>query len=99
MHMNMRSCLYRIYCKINIHIHDMIFFSIIGIVYLYRSICRVVSSIVQDGFSPLYAASECGHSQIVDILLLKGADPNLNTKVRIIWTGVAITLDNVLIII
>ena len=50
----------------------------------------IVSSTVQNGLSPLYAASAMGHSQIVDILLLKGAEPNLTTKVRM-CTGVAIT--------
>ena len=29
---------------------------------------------VQDGLSPLYAASEYGHSDVVDILLKAGAD-------------------------
>ena len=29
---------------------------------------------VQDGFSPLYAASQKGHSDVVDILLEAGAD-------------------------
>ena len=46
----------------------------------------IVSSTVQNGLSPLYAASAMGHSQIVDILLLKGADPNLTTKVCVlVW--------------
>ena len=47
----------------------------------------IVSSTVQDGLSPLYAASEMGHSQIVDILLLKGADPNLTCTVCVlVWS-------------
>ena len=37
---------------------------------------------VQDGFSPLYVASEYGHKVIVDILLNNKADPNLTTTVR-----------------
>ena len=36
-----------------------------------------VSSTTQDGFSPLYAASQFGHTDIVDTLLRHGADPNL----------------------
>ena len=36
---------------------------------------------MQNGCSPLYVASEMGHSQIVDVLLLNQADPNLTTKV------------------
>ena len=60
-------------------------------VYCLESICvymySIVSSTVQDGFSPLYVASQEGHSQIVDILLLKGADPNLTLKVCVlVWS-------------
>ena len=36
-----------------------------------------ISSIVQVGASPLYKASQDGHSKVVDILLNNGADPNL----------------------
>ena len=47
----------------------------------------IVSSTVQDGLSPLYVASHEGHSQIVDILLLKGADPNLTCTVCVlVWS-------------
>ena len=46
----------------------------------------IVSFTVQDGCSPLYVASEYGYSQIVDILVSKGADPNLTTKVwGLVW--------------
>ena len=44
----------------------------------------IVSSTVQDGLSPLYVASQEGHSKIVDILLLKGADPNLTCTVCVL---------------
>ena len=37
----------------------------------------IVSSTTQDGLSPLYVASQEGHTDIVDILLKHGADPNL----------------------
>lgn len=36
-----------------------------------------VSSIVQEGCSPLYMASQHGHTGVVDTLLKCGADPNL----------------------
>ena len=36
---------------------------------------------IQDGISTLYAASEGGHADIVDMLLKGGADPNVATKV------------------
>lgn len=37
----------------------------------------VLSSIAQKGVSPLYAASQSGHTEVVDILLKSGADPNM----------------------
>ena len=33
-------------------------------------------SITQDGWSPLYAASKEGHTDVVDLLVQAGADPN-----------------------
>lgn len=35
---------------------------------------------LQNGFSPVYVASQNGHTQIVDILVKAGADINLTTK-------------------
>lgn len=43
--------------------------------------CAIASSTVQSGFSPLYAACEKDHSEVVDTLLKSGADPNLTSKV------------------
>lgn len=37
----------------------------------------------QDDLSPLFAASKEGYTEIVDILLQKGVDPNLFNTVRI----------------
>lgn len=37
---------------------------------------------MQDGFTPLVAASERGHKDIVQMLLDKGADVNKAEKVR-----------------
>ena len=37
----------------------------------------VIFFTVQDGASPLYVASQEGHSEVVEILLRNGADPNL----------------------
>ena len=42
----------------------------------------ILSSTVQNGFSPLYVASECGHTEIVDLLLGAGADVHQATKVH-----------------
>ena len=61
---------------------------IVRIVHFYTRhiLYSTVASTVQDGCSPLYAASLEGHSQTVDILLLKGADPNLTNKVcGLVW--------------
>ena len=41
----------------------------------------ISSSTMQGGFTSLYLASQEGHTEILDILLTKGADPNLTTKV------------------
>lgn len=41
-------------------------------------------STMQDGISPLYAASKEGHAEVVDTLLKSGADPNLVTMVWIL---------------
>ena len=42
----------------------------------------IVSSITQNGFSPLHVARQEGHNEVVSTLLDSGADPNLATKVR-----------------
>ena len=40
----------------------------------------------QNGASPLYAASQEGHTEVVDTLLENGADPNLATTVcTLLW--------------
>ena len=45
--------------------------------------CIVLSLNVQDGVSPLYAASQEGHTEIVDLLVRAGADINqATTKVH-----------------
>ena len=36
----------------------------------------------QDGCSPLYVASQFGHTEVVDVLLNAGADINQSTKVH-----------------
>lgn len=41
----------------------------------------IFSYSLQDGLSPLYAASHEDHIEVVNILLKNGADPNLATKV------------------
>ena len=43
-----------------------------------------LSSTLQDGFTPLYVASDKGHTSIVDVLLRNGADPNLAVTVSIL---------------
>ena len=37
--------------------------------------------VFQDGGTPLYMASQNGHTNVVDVLLRHGADPNLATHV------------------
>ena len=45
--------------------------------YMYTTL---ISSL-QDGISPIYAASHEDHTEVVDILLKNEADPDLGTKV------------------
>ena len=40
-----------------------------------------VFSTKQNGFTPLYNASDKGHTSTVEVLLRNGADPNLATTV------------------
>ena len=42
---------------------------------------NALSFFQQDGYTPLYLASEEDHPEVVDILLKNGADPNLATEV------------------
>ena len=42
---------------------------------------HMIHSYEQGGVSPLHTASEEGHTEIVDTLLRRGADPNLATMV------------------
>ena len=48
---------------------------------MYMYACVHVHSIVlftvQNGTSPLYTASQEGHTEVVEMLLTTGADPNL----------------------
>ena len=39
----------------------------------------IMHTVPQDGFSPLYAASQDGHTEVVDILLRSGADVHQTT--------------------
>ena len=48
---------------------------------------NILSSTAQDGVSPLFIASQNGHTQIVELLLRKGADPNLTRTVcGLVWS-------------
>ena len=38
----------------------------------------------QNGPTPLYVASQNGHSQVAELLLSKGADVNLPNKVQLL---------------
>ena len=42
-----------------------------------------VCLVIQDGSSCLYAATESGHTQVVDVLLKNAANPNQVTVVRV----------------
>ena len=41
---------------------------------------------IQGGYSPLYVASQEGHTDVVDILLMKGADVNQTTTTEVCAT-------------
>ena len=45
------------------------------------TIFTYISLTVQDGISPLYAASQFGHTDVVDLLLKAGADVHQMAKV------------------
>ena len=45
---------------------------------------NTLSSIAQEGVSPLFMASQNGHTQVVELLLREGADPNLTRTVCIL---------------
>ena len=45
--------------------------------YLLHSSLHVIISLIQDGVTPLYVASEQGHSDVVNVLIRNGADINL----------------------
>ena len=52
----------------------------------HRTFCRIRTQLsLQRGFSPVYSASENGHTEVVDLLVQAEADINLATiaKVRI----------------
>ena len=51
---------------------------------------------VQDGFSPVYVASQKGHTDVVDVLVIAGADVNqATTKVcQWWWKNVLLPLHN-----
>ena len=63
--MNMNRYSLCVYMYVFVHVHSIITFS----------------STVQDGCSPLYVASKYGYTEVVDILLKNGADPNLANTV------------------
>ena len=43
---------------------------------------RIFLLVFQDGFTPLYIASECNHLKVVELLLGAGANVDLATNVR-----------------
>ena len=54
-----------------------------------KSACNLHSDVVcmlssQDGATPLFIASQEGHSQVAKLLLSKGADVNLPIKVQLL---------------
>ena len=40
-------------------------------------------TLMQDGVSPVYAASKNGHTEVVDLLVQAGADINLTTTAKV----------------
>ena len=53
----------------------------------------VVLSILQDGWSPLMAASEHGHHEIVKVLIEQGANINSQNKVSMTVDEITTTTD------
>ena len=49
--------------------------------YAWAHVHSVIFFTVQDGASPLYVASQEGHTEAVEMLLRSGADPNLAATV------------------
>jgi len=45
--------------------------------HVYVHVHSIILFTVQNGTSPLYMASQKGHSEVVEVLLKSGADPNL----------------------
>ena len=68
------------------HTHVQYFYNIILTMMLQLQpdmyMCIVLSLTVQGGFSPLYAASQEGHTEIVDLLVRAGADVNQAAEVH-----------------
>ena len=46
---------------------------------------------IQDGATPLYMASQDGHTTTVDVLLRNGADPNIATNVSVVYTCIYVS--------
>ena len=74
---------------IRVNVCDMYPFSLLSLVMCSTSILVVNFFIffsltfLQDGGTPLYMASQNGHTSVVDILLRHGADPNIATTVSV----------------
>ena len=52
----------------------------------FRHLCAYYVSLhLQSGATPLFMASQNGHSSVVDVLLRHGADPHLANRVSILY--------------
>ena len=50
----------------------------------HRTFCRIRTQLsLQRGFSPVYSASENGHTEVVDLLVQAGADIHLATTAKV----------------
>ena len=72
-------CLHVFFSNEAMNIYTTIFSTPIAM-YCYGEL-HMIHPYEQGGVSPLHTASEEGHTEIVDTLLRRGADPNLTTMV------------------
>ena len=69
------------YIPIDMNIAMLCKHNLLAYMYACVHVHSIISSTVQIGATPLYAASQEGHTEVVDTLLKSGADPNLATTV------------------
>ena len=56
--------------------------------------CLIISALPQDGTAPLWMAAQMGHSEVVKVLLLRGADRDADRKVNTLTPHITTALRN-----